>query len=151
MYRTSFLKRILPHILLLTLIGLCLSSEAAAQMKRKTRLEKEFYENGKIKKITKVKTVQSIYIDPYTFFKKTITHGTEYYENGKIKAKTYKKTRIDKSSPGCYEVKETTTTFSEDGKPLHQEINECDKKRITHKFYDESGKLTFIRINYFLT
>ena len=147
----SFLKRILPHILLFSLLSFFHLAEAGAQMKRRTRLDKEFYENGKIKKVTRVKTVQSIYIDPYTFFKKTITHGTEYYENGKIKAKTYKKTRIDKSSPGCYEVKEIITTFSEDGKTLHKEINECDKKRITHKFYDETGKLTFIRINYFLT
>jgi antitoxin component YwqK of YwqJK toxin-antitoxin module len=68
-----------------------------------------------------------------------------------VKSKVYRKTRIDKSSPGCYEVKVITTTYSENGKIMHQEINECDKKRITNKFYDEAGKLTFIRINYYLS
>lgn len=124
--------------------------ESAAQLRRKTSESKEFYANGRIKKITRVKTVQSIYIDPYTFFKKTITHVTEYSESGKVVERIYKKTKIDKSSPGCYEVIMITTRFAENGKKTHQEINECDKKRVTNKFYDETGKLTFIRINYHL-
>ena len=144
------LKGIYRYILLsLVLCVLCM--QVQAQMKRRTKLEKEFYESGKIKKVTRVKTVQSIYIDPYTFFKKTITHATEYYESGMVKSKTYKKTRIDKSAPGCYEVKQITTSFTEKGKLQHREINECDKKRVTHKFYDDSGKLNFIRINYYLS
>jgi antitoxin component YwqK of YwqJK toxin-antitoxin module len=135
-------------------LALCFALTALqsdAQMRRRTKQSKEFYESGKIKKVTRTKTVQSIYIDPYTFFKKTITHATEYYENGKIKSKTYRKTRIDKSTPGCYEVKVIVTTYSEDGTIQHEEINECDKKRITNKFYDASGKITFIRINYYLS
>ena len=123
-----------------------------AQMKRHTSEGKEFYESGKIKKVTRTKVVQSTYIDPYTFYKKTITHVTEYYEDGNIKSKMYRKTRIDKSSPGgCYEVKVISTTFSEKGKKTHEEIKECDKHKVTNKFYDDAGKLTFIRINYFLT
>jgi antitoxin component YwqK of YwqJK toxin-antitoxin module len=125
---------------------------AHAQMKRKTTESKELYADGHIKKVTRTKIVQSTYIDPYTFFKKTITHVTEYYESGKIKSRMYRKTRIDKSSPGgCYEVKVITTTFSEDGKKTHEEINECDKHKVTNKFYNDAGKVTFIRINYFLT
>jgi antitoxin component YwqK of YwqJK toxin-antitoxin module len=128
-----------------------LATQSMAQLRRRIKEGKEFYDDGKIKKITRTKTVQSIYIDPYTFFKKTISHSTEYYESGKVKSKTYRKTKIDKSSPGCYEVKVIITTYSESGKILHQEINECDKKRVTNKFYDETGKINFIRINYFLS
>ena len=138
-------------VLLFVYSLLILSAENTnAQYRRKTKLEKEFYESGKIKKMTRTKTVQSVYIDPYTFFKKTMTHATEYYENGKVRTKMYRKTRIDKSSPGCYEVRVITTSFSEDGKKTHREINECDKHKITNEFY-EKGKIIFIRINYFLT
>lgn len=137
---------------ILYLFVFCASlTEASAQLRRKIKETKEFYDNGKIKKITRTKTVQSIYIDPYTFFKKTVTRITEYSESGKIISKTYKKTRIDKSAPGCYEIIMIITTYSENGRRLHQEIDECDKKRVTHKFYDDAGKLTFIRVNYILS
>lgn len=151
LFLKKMFKRLLP-ILLLLFATLFSIPESKAQYKRKTKEEKEFYESGKIKKMTRTKTVQSTHIDPFTYFKKTIVHTVEYYENGEVRTNSYKKTRVDKASPGaCYEVVVITTSYTDKGKVSHYLKQECDKKRVTDKFYDDTGKLTFIRINYYLS
>lgn len=151
LFLKKMFRRLLPLLLFLifSLFSIC---ESKAQYKRNTKEDKEFYESGKIKKVTRTHIVQTAHVDPYTFFKKTIVHTVEYYENGQVRSNTFKKTRVDKSSPeDCYEVVVIITDYSEKGKISHYLKQECDKKRVTDKFYDENGKLTFIRINYYLS
>jgi hypothetical protein len=54
--------KLLLRYFLLAICFCLLSIEASAQLRRKTREHKEFYDSGAIKKVTRTKTVQSIYM-----------------------------------------------------------------------------------------
>ena|SRR5687767_10632577 len=136
---------------LLFFILFLFSLQAAAQLKRSTKVYKEFYANGSLKKITRVKTVQSARFELYDNYKKTIVHSTEYYENGKVKQKIKKITKLGNSGRDCYEIVYIIKTYYESGIIRQVDKENCDKAKCETRYYDEQGNLTFTRINYHLS
>lgn len=121
---------------------------AWGQLKRSTKTYKEFYPDGTLKKITRVKTVQSAKFELYDNYKKTIVTSTEYFENGKVKQKIKKVTKFGNSGRDCYQITYIVKTYYESGIIKQVDIEKCDQAKSETRYYDEQGNLTFTRINY---
>jgi antitoxin component YwqK of YwqJK toxin-antitoxin module len=134
-------------IFLLAVAWSCGQAVCLAQLKREIKVTTEFYENGNVRRVTRVKTVISARFELYSMYKKTTAHITEFYENGKIKSKLHKVTKIGNSGRDCYEIMSFAQDFYENGVIKHSEKRKCDRWKTVTKEYDSSGKLVFIRIN----
>ena len=143
------MKQFFRHITLIALFAV--SANTFAQLKRDTKIYKEFYPNGSLKKVTRVKTVQSAKFELYDNYKKTIVTSTEYFENGKVKEKIKKITKLGNSGRDCYQITYEVKTYYETGIIKQIEIEKCDKAKSEIRYYDESGNLTFTRVNYHLS
>ena len=139
----------LLHIIFIFLLAHSVS--ATAQLKRDTKIYKEFYANGILKKITRVKTIQSAKFELYDNYKKTIISSTEYFENGKVKQKIKKISKLGNSGRDCYQITYIIKTYYETGEIKQVDIEKCDKAKTETRYYDEQGNLTFTRINYHLS
>lgn len=132
------------------LIFIITTGSVFAQNKRNRKITREYYDNGMPKKTTVVKTFERAVFEPGNYYKRTKIWVTEYYETGKIKSEEYKKTWLGTSGNGCYEMVHKTKQYNEAGKIVFDEVTECDRGKITNRYYNNAGKVTFIRINYFL-
>jgi antitoxin component YwqK of YwqJK toxin-antitoxin module len=137
------------YIFLLIFIPAVGSSQV--RIHRQTKVTKEYYPSGKLMKITKVKTAQTVGYELGSNFKKTYVRSMEFFEDGKPKSYFKKKTKIGSSGKNCYEIKSLTKNYYESGELKQFEIHKCDKGKSVFKFYDEKGKLTFTRIVYDVT
>ena len=140
------MKTAFRNIVLLLL--LTMSASSFAQLKRSTTVYKEFYPDGTLKKVTRVKTVQSAKFELYDNYKKTIVTSTEYFENGKVKQKMKKITKLGNSGRDCYQITYEVRTYYETGIIKQVDIEKCDRVKTETRYYDESGNLTFTCINY---
>ena len=134
--------------LLVSLLVLLPTLAEAAKMRRQTKEYKEYFENGKLKKYTRVKTAQTIGFEIDNNYKRTAIYQVEYFENGKTHTSFEKITKIGNAGKRCYEIKTITKTYDENGILRKKEINKCDQGKTIVKFYDEKGKLTFTKIVY---
>ncbi len=136
----------ITFILLLLLLPAFLF--AGGRMRRQQKEYKEFYENGTVKKITQVKTAQTVGFELDNNYKKTNIWSVEFFENGRTKSSFHKITKIGSAGKNCYEIKSVTKTYYPNGKLKQKEIAKCDKGKTTIRYYDEKGKLTFTKIIY---
>lgn len=141
-------RSILYLLLLITIPSLVL---AQVRISRKTTITKEYYPSGKVKKITKVKTAQTVGYELGSNFKKTYVRSVEFFEDGKPKSYFRKTTKIGSSGKNCYEIKSITKNYYETGDLKQSELHKCDKGKSVYKYYDEKGKLNFTRIVYDVT
>ena len=125
-----------------------LCGENFAMLNRSTKIYKDYYPNGKIRKVTKVKIAASATWELYSYYKRTAVYVTEFFENGKIKSTLKRVTKIGNSGKPCYEIIEEKKYFTDTGVILKVEKNVCDKGKIVTKHYDESGNLVFVKIDY---
>lgn len=121
---------------------------AATKIRRTTKESKEYFEDGKLKKYTKVKTAQTVGYEADNNYKKTIVLQREYHASGKLKSSYRKVTKIASVGKPCYEVKTVEKTYDENGVLRKKEIHHCDSGKTIIKFYNEKGKLTLTRIVY---
>src|SRR6185503_19039134 len=131
------MKTAFRNIVLLLLLTASVSS--FAQLKRSTKIYKEFYPNGTLKKVTRVKTVQSAKFELYDNYKKTIVTSTEYFENGKVKQKMKKITKLGNSGRDCYQITYEVKTYYETGILKQVYVEKCDQVKTETRYYDESG------------
>ncbi|MEW6469493.1 MAG: hypothetical protein AB1458_11235 [Bacteroidota bacterium] len=136
-------------LILITL--LLIAAAAPAQLRRTTRVYKDFYENGAVKKVTRVKTIQSSRFELYDNYKKTIVRSTEYYPDGTVKQRVKKVTKLGNSGRDCYLILHVIKTYYETGIIKQVDIENCDNAKYETRYYDEQGNLTFTRINYHLS
>ncbi len=136
--------------LIILLFLILASASLYAQNKRNTKIVREYHDSGMLKKVTVIKTFERAIFEPGNYYKRTKTWVKEYYANGKPKLEEYKKTWLGTSGNGCYETIHTIKEYNEQGQITLDEETQCDKGKVVNKFYNNAGKVTFIRINYYL-
>lgn len=124
------------------------SLDSLAGLNRSTKIYHEFYDNGAVRKVTKVKIAASATWDLFSYYKKTTVYVTEYYPNGKMKSFMKRITKIGNSGKPCYEVVQLTKDYANNGLIRKSEKIICDKGKIITKHYDEIGNLVFVKIDY---
>lgn len=113
----------------------------------KKEIKKEFYENGNIKRVTKVRVRRTKQFDLYNFYKRTAVSVTEFSEEGNVRSRERFITKIGDSGRPCYELVTIKISYHPNGKVRTYDKWSCDKKKGIYKEYDEGGKLVFTRIN----
>lgn len=144
---SAIMKAALIFLVMLMIPGLSVSASEATGTKVKTEVKKEFYENGNLKKITKVRIRRTKEFDLYNFYKRTAVTVTEFSENGAILTKDKYVTKIGNSGRPCYEIVTVKITYHPNGRIKTYDKWSCDKRKGVYKEYDERGKLQFTRIN----
>lgn len=112
----------------------------------KRTIKKEYYANGKLKAVTKVRVTVPRNIDPFNFYKKTRIERGEYDSiSGRISKATVKITMVGHSGKRCYEVYYKQIDYDSEGNRIKFEKSRCDKSK--SKIIDyENGKKSFVRI-----
>ena|ERR1041385_6284288 len=107
-------------------------------------IKKEFYSNGKLKRVTKTKVKTPRNIDLFKFFKKTTVIINEYDSITSEKILYSKRiTKVGIGGKHCYEYFFKCLTYSSTGKRIRFEKSHCDKNRYMYKEYT-NGKVSFI-------
>ena len=107
-------------------------------------IKKEFYANGKLKRVTKTKVKTPRNIDLFNFFKKT-TVITSEYDSLTSKKILYSKrvTKVGIGGKHCYEYFFKCINYNSTGTRIRFEKSHCDKNRSMYKEYT-NGKVSFI-------
>jgi hypothetical protein len=109
-------------------------------------VKKEYYANGKLKRITKTKVKVPRNIDLYNYFKKTTVTIHEY--DSITSNKIFYSKRVTKVGIGgrhCYEYFFKTISYKPNGDRIRFEKSHCDKNKSMYKTYT-NGKVDFIHI-----
>ncbi|GAB4134401.1 MAG: hypothetical protein Fur0041_07640 [Bacteroidia bacterium] len=134
--------------LLFTVIVCLLFTVCQAQGRVTKKLVKEYYADGSVKSVKKIKERRNINVDPYNYYKKTRVEitlfdslsGVKYYHSLKI-------TIIgEPSSHHCIQKLERKTYYDSKGRKMKEEVMKCDEGYRKLVIYNK-GRKSFISIN----
>ena len=102
---------------------------------------KEYFPDGKLKKLTITKTKKESKADLFNNYIKNITEITELYPGGTVQS--YEKTidKIGEAGGPCYHIFVSRKEFNEKGKICYYYKSRCDNRKLFYKVYNNNGKL----------